>query len=215
MNSNSIIQNWIIELKGGAYVHTKIPKRFSRVWRKIFRIIPNVKGSIFEVGVGGGKHLIQFAVDGWEIYGVDCSSDVLERALSYISKVKILNGNEISVCDFMDFQINNKYDLVFHVGVVEHYRDNDERLNFVRKMFSIVKPNGYLISIVPINIQEKTPGVPEIYYTSDIMRGEFKKIGGKIIKIFPHNLKGIFAPLPIPIEKYSSTLVGILQKIST
>jgi len=205
----NIAQNWIKELEKSENKFPEKPKRFSRVWRRIFKKIPNVKGKVLDVGCGIGVHLAQFQLNGWKISGIDCSSKILSDARQYLgSEADLMLG------DFMVYDFSNSYDLVFHVGVVEHYLDNLGRLEFIKKMFSLVKKDGHLISIVPINAPKELnpPDLQQINYTSKIMRKEFGELNGEIVKIFPHNLKGIFAPIPFPIEKFSGTLIGIIKK---
>ena len=205
MTDTSVVKGWQDNLKGDGYTPKKMAKGFSRVWRRVFRRIPNRKGDVFEVGYGGGKHLAQFMAEGWNIDGIDCSEQMKSEAEKFLGK-KLLLG------DFFEAQITKQYDVVFHVGVIEHYREYSDRIKFLKQMSAITKPGGYVISIVPINIDMKTPHAPEIDYTSCLMRQEFIDVGAEIIAVFPHNLKGWFAPIPFPIEKFSGTMVGIYKK---
>ncbi len=201
---------WLEDLKReGVYVHDRNAKGFSRVWRRIFRKIPDARGSVFEIGVGGGKHLDMFQAEGWETAGIDISPDVLARAERFLKKTaKLFMG------DFLSFGERTQYDLVFHVGAVEHYQNRDDRIKFLEKMLDVTRDGGYAISIVPINIPEKTQGLPEIDYTSALMKSEFEELRIAEYKIFPHNMKGFLAPLPFAIEKCAGTLIGIMKKSS-
>ena len=206
----NIPNKWIDLIKTEKHIFPDKPKRFSRVWRRIFGYIPNIKGEVLDVGCGIGKHLAEFLSGGWDISGIDCSQEILDCAKEYLGeKANLMLG------DFMEYEFNKKYDLVFHIGVVEHYLEKEERLSFLKKMLELVKDGGYMISIVPINIKErKTPTILEIDYTSKLMKEEFEEIKAEIVKIFPHNLKGIFAPIPFSIEKFSTTLIGIIKGCS-
>lgn len=218
MNNNiSIVDKWRKALKEGGYEYRlsvkcqcgKI-KKFPRVWRKIFRYLDKNffenSSSVFEVGCGGGKYLIPFAIAGWQSVGIDVSEEVVKRAKKYTQEIsdicKIKLNIELIIKDFFDYNNQKQFDIVFHVGVVEHYLDENERLNFLKKMFTIVKTGGYIISIVPSGahplrkrMKEFNLGgysIPEIDYLPSLMGEEFKKCGAKEIIILPHNVFGYF-----------------------
>lgn len=177
--------------------------RFCRVWRRIFKCInlnPYRRNdlSILEVGCGGGKYLVQFALNSWRTVGIDCSKEVLDRARNYIKEVsnacqKNLNVELISG-DFMSFNFSEKFDLVFNSGVIEHYLDKNERMFFLKKMFELTKADGYTVSIpAVIRKAEKINDivddyVPFINYTPELMNQEFKNLDGRETRILPHNL---------------------------
>ena len=187
--------------------------KFPRAWKRIFKEIKTNPFSrndlnIFEVGCGGGNQLIMFALNGWKCVGLDCSKEVLERAKNYIQEASVICKNNLDVTficeDFLNYAPANdlKFDIVFHVGVLEHFLDESERLIFLKKMFGLAKPEGYVVSIVPSGVhplrqkmrQLKLGGydIPEIDYDAFLIEKEFKQCGAKEMKIFPHNILGYF-----------------------
>lgn len=212
-------EKWVKGLEKGGYEHhiggiwqrLKI-KRFSRVWRVIFRhlnyrfIDAGGKKSCLEVGCGGGRHLASFAINGWKCAGLDCSKEVIERAKNYLDEVKVFckcdMDAKVIVADFFNYdpEAGENYDLVFHVGVLEHFIGDKERQIFLDKMFSLAKPGGHVISIVPSGVhllrermrRERLGGydIPEIDYSPEIIRAEFEFSGAKNISVIPHNLFG-------------------------
>lgn len=188
-------------------------RRFSRVWRRVFKQIKlspflGNNSNIFEVGCGGGKHLMMFALNGWKCVGLDCSREVLERAKNYMREASDICKKNLDVnliCeDFLDYNPpgNLKFDVVFQVGVLEHFLDESERLAFLKKMFVLLKPGGYMISIVPSGVhpirqkmkQLKLGGydIPEIDYTPSLMKTELEKFDYQKIEVLPHNIFGYF-----------------------
>ncbi|MDP3052553.1 MAG: class I SAM-dependent methyltransferase [bacterium] len=188
-------------------------RNFSRVWRRIFREIklnPFFRNdlNIFEVGCGGGGQLMMFALNGWKCVGLDCSEEVLKRAGNYIQEASAIRKEDLNITliceDFLNYKPSGglKFDVVFHVGVLEHFLDESERLMFLKKMFDLSKPGGYIISIVPSGIhplrqkmrQFKLGGynIPEIDYNPSLITKEFKECGAEDIKILPHNILGYF-----------------------
>jgi len=185
-------------------------KKFSRLWRRIFKItkidpIASQKlRKVCEVGCGGGKHLIPFALNSWQSVGIDCSKEVLERAANFSKEVsRVCRQNiliELILGDFLTYRPKEKeeFDLVYQIGVLEHFLDTEERLLALKKMFKITKPGGYVISIVPSGIhplrakmkKENLGGynIPEIDYSPELISQELKNCGGKEIQIFGHNI---------------------------
>jgi len=213
----SIAEQWQKLLKEGGYEHHSKDfqdcqklKKFSRLWQRIFQItkinpiVLQKSRKVFEVGCGGGKHLASLALNGWQCVGIDCSKEVLERAANFIKEISQICRQNISIelifGDFLAYQPKReeKFDLVYQVGVLEHFLDTDERLLALKKMFEITKPGGYVISIVPSGIhplrvkmkKENLGGynIPEIDYTPELISQELKNCGGKEIQIFGHNI---------------------------
>ena len=182
--------------------------RFSRVWHRILKLSdmgPRTKRrTVFEVGCGGGIHLVQFALQGWNCFGLDVSSEVLDRAKRFIGEIEQYAGRKLSIHlytgDIIDFEVGSfeKSDLVFHVGVLEHFLDDAQRLLALKKMFAFAKPGGYVVSVVPNGMhpwrkpmkEQRLGGynIPEIDYTNVLMEHEFKECGATDIVILPHNL---------------------------
>ncbi|MBI2632838.1 MAG: class I SAM-dependent methyltransferase [Parcubacteria group bacterium] len=213
----AVAQQWddAFKKRGGYEHHTaeyriyKKLKNFSRIWRRIFRAIgldPYNRNdlNVFELGCGGGQQLIQFAVNQWRCTGIDCSKDVLQRAKNYFDETRsFVSFPPVSlICDdFLNYQPSSeKFDIVFHVGVLEHFLDAHERIIVLQKMFNLTKPGGYVISIVPsgmhpLRTQVKKNGwcgylIPEIDYTAQLMRDELQTCSGVNIQIIPHNIFG-------------------------
>lgn len=215
-SKKSVAGQWENALKSEGYEHsikTKSEcvrvKKFSRVWRRILKYIPEeIKSgenrSVFEFGCGGGKHLAQFLLNGWEVAGIDSSPEVLKRAENYLNQVERVCGSrknfDLFYGDFLDFESRNKYDIVFNVGVIEHFIDDSDRERALGKMFALAGEDGYVISIVPAGIhplrrkmKEKRLGgygISEIDYAPEFMENELRRCGGKNISVFPHNIMG-------------------------
>lgn len=214
--SKSVAEQWENALKSEGYEHSikhrsecARVKKFSRVWRRIFghiskETISAENRSVFEFGCGGGKHLAQFLLNGWIAAGIDSSPEVLKRAENYLSQIKRVCGCRkdfhLTLGDFLDYKSENQYDIVFNVGVVEHFLDDFEREKALKKMFAFAGEGGYVISIVPAGIhplrrrmKEKRLGgygIPEIDYTPETMENELRRCGGKNISVLPHNIMG-------------------------
>ena len=187
--------------------------RASRAWKKIFHKIGGEEGtgrSAFEFGCGGGQHLVMLASRGWNAVGIDCIRKILDEAGRFLKEARVVSGKDLNVRfvegDFMAFDTDEKFDLVFHNGVLEHFLEDGERFEAIRKMFAITKPGGYVVSMIPSGMHPLRRrfkseglggyGVPEIDYTDQIMAGEFEKIGVKEMSILPHNIFGYLLAVP-------------------
>jgi len=168
---------------------------------------PGVKpGRVFDFGFGGGIHLVQFALNNWDCVGIDVSEEVLKRAQNFIAEIEKVSGANLKIKllagDFFEYlpSGNEQFDIVYQVGVIEHFLDENERLKALQKMFEITKPGGFILSIVPSGMhplrqlmKEKNLGgydIPEIDYTPELMAEELGKCGGRKITVLPHNLGG-------------------------
>lgn len=181
--------------------------KVSRTWQRIFPEIGGEAGagrSAFEFGCGGGQHLAMLSRRGWKVTGIDCIGAVLKEAERFFEESRKVSGLPLAAKfiegDFMEFTTAEKFDLVFHNGVLEHFLDDNERMEAIKRMFNITKPGGYVVSMIPSGmhpLREKFKreglggyGVPEIDYTDAIMAEEFKKMGVREMTILPHNIFG-------------------------
>jgi SAM-dependent methyltransferase len=212
-----IAEKWRKDLEQHGYDHAneaidiKSLEHFPRVWKKIFSALPQElrtrkDRSAFEVGTGGARHLVSLALNGWRSAGIDVSKDVLDRAHEFIRKVESIVGRSLNIelilADLFDYSSEEKFDVVFHFGVIEHFLEDEVRLEFLRKMFELTRPGGYVLSVVPSGVHPERArfknehlggyDIPEIDYGPDLMRKELEAVGAKNIEVLPHNLFGYF-----------------------
>ncbi len=206
---------WTQALKESGYEHTCKTKhqfnklmKLTRVWKRILSEIDlRLRKSCFEVGCGGGIHLVRLALNGFLVEGIDCSHEVVKRAESFIREVAIFNDkvNRIRIYngDFLseDYkEIGKKYDLVFDFGVVEHFLEKEDRLEFINRKIQLAKENGWVVSVVPSGMhpcrdrqRKKGHGgynIPEIDYTPELLVEEMSACGANNVIILPHNIMG-------------------------
>ncbi len=213
---SKVAEQWTQSLRKEGYEHTcknkhefKKIKKLSRIWKRILSKIDLTPGSsCFEVGCGGGIHLVRLALNGFLVKGIDCSPDVINRAKNFIRQVGKFDDRvspiHIYVGDFLsegyEFSISDKYDLVFDFGVVEHFLKKSERLEFIKRKFQLVKEGGWVVSVVPsgkhpYREMQRNEGlggyhVPEINYTPELLKAEMLECGSKEVFVLPHNIMG-------------------------
>jgi len=230
---NSVAKQWEESLKNSGYEHHGKGlraccrlRRYPRVWRRIFKYFKRLPQpfpmKVFEVGCGGGKQLIPFVLQGHTCMGIDCSAEVLERARRFIAEATTACGTKADVKyihgDFLEYGGSETFDLVFHVGVLEHFLDEQERMRALQNMFALVKPGGWVVSIVPSGmhpLREKMKqlglggyNIPEVDYTDTLMQKELERCGGKDIIVLPHNIFGYWL-----IDRHRSFFVRVMKKV--
>ncbi|MDU4695589.1 MAG: class I SAM-dependent methyltransferase [Paenibacillus sp.] len=102
--------------------------------------------SILELGCGTGKHAMLLAQKGYNIHGVDISSEMLRQAELEIEKHKMSDRINLSHGDIRDIRINQKYDVVislFHVMSYQTMNADIERAFLTASHH--LKPNGIFI----------------------------------------------------------------------
>lgn len=190
-------------------------KRYRATWRRIFRFVDLTKiNRVLEVGVGGGSQLMPFALNGIQCCGIDCSRDVLDRALACKRSLEKYHGKPLEVRfvlgDWLSDEVNaalgGAYDLVFNRGVIEHYLDNGKRIEFLAKKLRHLRPGGWLISIVPSGIHplrnlQRINGwggysIPEVDYDPHTVGEEAEAAGATAIRVLPHRHFGYLVMKP-------------------
>ena len=110
--------------------------------------------NVLELGCGSSRFLMYFKiVAGLDTYGLDFSPEGLqglrEMAKAHNVEHSLYSGDMFEL-DLED----EKFDLVFHAGLVEHFTDPDRV--FLRCRF-FTKPGGLMIFIIP-NMQNRAWG---------------------------------------------------------
>lgn len=179
--------------------------RLSRTWKIILKSTKFEPGaSVFEFGCGGGNQLVPLALRGYRCCGIDCSEKVLVRCKEFISDAERFAGRSLNIqllCgDFLACSPRDSYDLVFNFGVIEHFINDQEREVAIRKMLSLCKPGGYVVSVVPngqhpMRERMRKEGlggyrIPEIDYDCALMSKEMAKADAEQILVIPYNLFG-------------------------
>jgi len=175
-------------------------KRFGRAWQRILNITKlKPSARLFELGCGGGIHLANLAVNGFEVHGIDISDAVIARAQNYLEEVRKFQSIKVSVevANIFEYETSDSYDMCFHFGVVEHFLDISERQQIWNQLYALTKPGGWIVSVVPCGqhflrkmIREKGLAgynIPEIDYSSNSHKQEFEYLGLNPIFTKSHN----------------------------
>jgi 2-polyprenyl-3-methyl-5-hydroxy-6-metoxy-1,4-benzoquinol methylase len=113
--------------------------------------------TILDIGCGAGRFAYPLEKSGFEIFGIDYSSEMIELANSYLNNYKREMKKDpkikFEVSDFMkDFSIKNSYDVSIALGVFDYIKTPSP---FIKKMKSVT--NELMILSFP---KKLTPQMP-------------------------------------------------------
>ncbi len=104
--------------------------------------------SILDAGCGGGRNLIYFLRDGFQVFAVDQNPQAIEQ-IRFLAKT--LNPNlppenfQLSSVEKMPFQ-DEQFDAVISSAVL-HFAENDEHFQkMLAEMWRVLKPKGILFA---------------------------------------------------------------------
>ncbi|OGF97897.1 MAG: hypothetical protein A2Z06_02045 [Candidatus Glassbacteria bacterium RBG_16_58_8] len=123
----------------------KVYSNEGRVYRNLSRIV-DVRGkTVLEVGGGSGRDSLEMAGEGARCVILDYTLTPLELARSLAREGR---GRPFLVCgDALSLPIRDRsVDVVFHQGLMEHFRDPDRLLEENRR---VLREGGYLLVDVP------------------------------------------------------------------
>jgi len=113
--------------------------RHGEIARVLRGLPPNSRALDLGCGVG---HILRILPSGFEVFGVDYSTESLALAQSHLpDKTRLLNTSAYA----LPFR-NRSFDLIICLEVLEHLDDDDRA---VAEIARILRPNGHLITSVP------------------------------------------------------------------
>lgn len=101
-------------------------------------------GSCLEIGAFPGSYSNEFGKRGHLISGIDLTPRITE--LNTLFRSRNYRVGQFSRQDFFRYPVENKYDIVFSIGFIEHFNDY---LSVIGKHSKLVKDNGLLFIAVP------------------------------------------------------------------
>lgn len=102
---------------------------------------------LLDVGCGGGSYASEFLQKGYEVYGIDISSEMIEQARKLLSEEGLIQHAHFSQGDIENLSFSdNFFDVVCSAGVLEYLETDDKA---VKEIFRVLKPDG--IAIITLN----------------------------------------------------------------
>jgi len=211
-SSNETSRQWEALLSEGDAYHrnTDDPgelRRCSRMTRKLRFFLRQTglrpPADVFEFGCGNGNQLIPLALAGYRCTGVDVSERALKNMTDSLAVLGKMLGRKLFIeavhADFINCRPEGLFDLVFHVGVLEHFLDTHTRHSYLLHMFDLARPGGHVVHAVPNGVhplralqrsQRWSYEVPEMDYSVESLAEELVSCGGQEVRVFPWNMYG-------------------------
>ena len=108
---------------------------------EILKLLPDDPTlKILDIGCGEGKDAVYFAKKGYQVTAFDITENGIRKTKALAEK----EGVKINafVADINDFEINEKFDVIYSTGTIQ-YLDEDKKTDFFRKVKEMTNVNGY------------------------------------------------------------------------
>jgi SAM-dependent methyltransferase len=165
------------------------------LYREIQRSVPT-GGRILEVGSGSGANLLWLASRGYEVAGVEYRPRVVEFSQHLAASLEL--PLDIVVGDAFDLSAFRGFDLVFSVGMLEHW-EYDRSVTALREQASSART---VVVVIPTPHTRLTGEITdERFYSRRELRNMLKRAG-----IAPQRIVG-YGDVPGPIGRVSRSIL--------
>ncbi len=174
------------------------------------RFSPEMK--ILDAGCGGGRNLIYFLRNNFQVFGVDCKPDAIEYVRGLAQMLAPENSPEnfqVSLIEKMPFA-DETFDWVLSNAVL-HFAENERQFDeMLSEMWRVLKPSGMLFVRLAstIGIEDKVEKIAERRYLSPD-GGERFLVDEEMLMAATEKLGGVF------IEPIKTTNVQNLRCMTT
>lgn len=104
--------------------------------------------TVLDAGCGGGRNLVYFLQNGYDVYGIDPNPNAVEAIRSLAKDLAPAihpDHFQIATAEQMPFE-DEYFDLVISSAVL-HFADNKEHFeSMLQSMWRVLKPGGYLFA---------------------------------------------------------------------
>jgi len=108
---------------------------------------------VLDVGCGGGRNLVYFLQNGFEVYGVDPNSDAIAAVRELSSNLSGLNPPDnfiVATAEDLPFK-DETFDLVISSAVLHFAKSKQHFESMLFSMWRPLKPGGYFLpALLPI-----------------------------------------------------------------
>ena len=98
--------------------------------------------NVLDFGCGTGRLIIPFAQKYKKITGIDISAGMLKEAMVHIEKKGLTNISLLQTDDFVNYSLNDNYDLV-HTYIVLQHINKQYGYGIVNKLLLVTRPGGF------------------------------------------------------------------------
>ena len=139
--SNEYIQSVGKIIPGYQIMHSMI--------KSFFENCLNDNSDILIIGAGGGAEMNALCTSSkkWNIFGIDPSEEMLEKARLIVNVQKSLHQIDFMKGYLSDLPESRKFNAATSVLVMHFLKDNGEKLNFLKQVRQHLKENGFFILV--------------------------------------------------------------------
>ncbi|MDB5133814.1 MAG: class SAM-dependent methyltransferase [Mucilaginibacter sp.] len=103
---------------------------------------------VLDTGCGGGRNLVYFLQNGYEVYGVDPNTEAVEMVKSLAKSLAPINPQaNFKVAPAENMPFNDQYfDLIICSAVLHFARDEAHFDNMLRSIWRVLKQGGYFFA---------------------------------------------------------------------
>jgi SAM-dependent methyltransferase len=113
---------------------------------------------VLDAGCGGGRNLIYFLRNGYEVYGIDPNPNAVSAVKQLSQTLSHANSKEnfvVASAENLPFD-DNYFDLVISSAVLHFANNPDHFDNMIHSMWRVLKPGGYLFARLASDIGIET-----------------------------------------------------------
>jgi len=120
--------------------------------------------TVLEIGCGSGINTVWLSEQNYEVTAIDISSIAIDIA---VENSKNLDKNiKFEVCDINEYNTSTVYDFIFDRGCYHNYLDRDDKVDFFKKVQSLLSHDGHFLLIAGAENKNQTVGPPNHSLTS-------------------------------------------------
>jgi len=113
---------------------------------------------VLDAGCGGGRNLVYFLRNGYEVYGIDPNAGAVEAVKGLAKNITPdypLQNFRVASAEDLPFE-NEYFDLVISSAVLHFARNEDHFGAMLQSMWSVLKPGGYFFARLASDIGIET-----------------------------------------------------------
>jgi tellurite methyltransferase len=118
---------------------------------------------VLDVGCGGGRNIVYFLQNGFEVYGIDPNPNALAETRALAETLAPANSvGSFTCCPAEDLPFTDAFfDLVISSAVLHFAQDSNHFDAMLRSMWRVLKPGGYLFARLASDIGIETLVIPQ------------------------------------------------------
>lgn len=128
---------------------------------------------IFDVGCGNGRHVVFFAEQGFEVYGIDISKEAIEIANAWLFKKGLKAYLRVGDIEKLPFD-SEHFDVVISAEVLDHVPFSKAK-KVIKEIRRVCAPNGYIYITLRSTEDSEFGRGEEVAHNTFVLQGGYEK----------------------------------------